>query len=611
MVVSIESVTRTSLSSYCSSPGFAKNFLRQSSLLGVLVFLVLCSRKAVECCPPSTSKPLVLRIRQLDGSIQRLQFQAKETTGSLNGISLEQVLQKSRDILELSMEGQEPHKECALQFGNHCFPLKMDGEGEEQMDKSLEELGIRHGSLLSIVPGIDSGNSTTPEKGGGLQQKKKTVDQKQPSSSSDRWDPYPELAKDYEKTVRQIERRKLTGGRLSFADLSKLHRALHVVEAQPTASLLRLYLCPVVAERFATASKTGSSLGARVALLFGTIHRERRDPKKLRHRTSLSSTTEVEEYCQVAKVKAVWEPPQKRKQEESSSRDSSLYDATELLQFARNERVMNVAQWLGLVPVGWMYSYPENRQASESGGGGNDEVTLPVFGLDVQAGAQLQIECMKRYGREEGQRFVTVAMHGPTGATEAFQLSDVTVQMVAENMLCLLKGDKRDQESDDCARGTSSSLPKRFVPTRYAILVDERETTTLDSVLCLVNTALLQQQGSFVGSNGSPSGVKSSNPYQLTKRTRKTLAQAATAAMAAVKSGTDKKESNKSSSACASLLELLCNFQILVALYEDLSQEDMKLLVETVRKFARGPKKGTTVDRSVLQRLQQVLNQDS
>ena len=304
---------------FCNARKFRLD-LRQKMSHSHFVSVVLLSLLFWAATTTATTTPLVLRIRQMDGSIQRIQFDEGQTTSSM---TLSDLL-KQRHLPAASSASSSQH--CVLKFGNICVTLNGDSlesvkEGDDDLEtlkqKSLEELGIRHGSLLTIA------TSDEKTKGGGLEQKKKSAKPGPTTgSSSDRWDPYPDIAKDYRTTLRQVERRKRSGGQLSFADLSELHRALHVVEAQPTASLLRLYLCPTVAERFATASKQQQQVSSkdgktttktvsvpRVALLLGTIHRERRNPKKVRAKTSLSSTTESEEYCHAAKVQAVWEPP--------------------------------------------------------------------------------------------------------------------------------------------------------------------------------------------------------------------------------------------------------------------------------------------------------------
>ena len=89
-----------------------------------------------------------------------------------------------------------------------------------------------------------------------------------------------------------------------------------------------------------------------------------------------------------------------------------------------------------------------------------EEDSLPVWGRDVHVGACQIIEKMKRLNdRQEGAKFVTLAMDANTGATEAFQLSDVSIQMVAEKMW----------------EGTEQG---RFVTTQHEIIVDGKETTS-------------------------------------------------------------------------------------------------------------------------------------
>ena len=252
-------------------------------------------------------------------------------------------------------------------------------------------------------------------------------------------------------------------------------------------------------------------------------------------------TTE-QEFCTVAKVQALWEPKNKKA-------------LLELLE-SKDSKEMKVASWLGLEPVGWIFRYQEDRH--------KDEDSLPVYAEDVQTGASLQICIMKANQKAEdrGARFVTLAMDGKTGATEAFQLSDVSVQMVAEDMIVV----------DPKKSG-------RFAPTRHGIIVDGQETRQLDAVLCLVNTAMLSHEGSFAGSTATMRKTGG-----LTKKARKSIAKTL-------------KDDEK-------LLEELCNFHSLVALYnEGLSEQDVEKLCELTRKRARGQKKGTIVDEELKEKL--------
>jgi hypothetical protein len=224
--------------------------------------------------------------------------------------------------------------------------------------------------------------------------------------------------------------------------------------------------------------------------------------------------------------------------------------------------VLTVASWLGLTPVGWIFSYTDSQSNDQ-------EDSLPVWGLDVWNGARLEIANMERNGREQGAKFCTLAMDANTGATEAFQLSNVSVQMVAEDMW-------------------DGKEPGRFVTTQHEIIVDGKETTQLDSVLCLVNTAMMRHEGSFAGRTVNT--VKKNG--SLTGKTKKTL-------LAAL----DKDESDH-----CSLLDALRDFNILMALDELLPSEDIEELCRLVRKWVRGQKRGTEVGSKLKLVLQSVLN---
>jgi hypothetical protein len=196
---------------------------------------------------------------------------------------------------------------------------------------------------------------------------------------------------------------------------------------------------------------------------------------------------------------------------------------------------------------------------------------LPVWGHDVWNGAHLQIANMKRNNREEGAKFVTLAMDANTGVTEAFQFSKVSVQMVAQDMW-------------------DGNEMSRFITTRHEIIVDGKETTQLDSVLCLINTAMLSHEGSFAGQTLNSVNKKNGS---LTKKTKERL-------LAAL-------EKDESGDRC-SLLDSLRDFNILMALDELLPLEDMEELCRLVRKWVRGQKRGTKVERKLKLVLQSVLN---
>jgi len=294
----------------------------------------------------------------------------------------------------------------------------------------------------------------------------------------------------------------------------------------------------------------------------GTLQRERVDKTPRKARTSLSSQTSDADYCTVAKVHAVWEPS--GQQQQNKAGNNQLYD-TNLAQslLTVHPRVSMIASYLGLVPVGWIFSHPDDRHHPT-----NDD-SLPVYGWDVQTGATLQIARMKEVGCVEGKPFVTLSMNANNGATEAFQISDVSVQMVHEGVLLV----------QDLTEN------KREVPTKYNVLINGKETKVLDSVLCLVNTAMLSHEGTYAGPSATSSVKK--NGSSLTNQAKKNLL------------------------GCLNddptLLQMLCDFNTLLVLDQSLSPEETEILCGAVKKWARGQKQGTKLDSKIKLRLRSIL----
>ena len=160
-------------------------------------------------------------------------------------------------------------------------------------------------------------------------------------------------------------------------------------------------------------------------------------------------------------------------------------------------------------------------------------------------------ENMEYNGREDGCQFITLALDSKTGATEAFQLSDVSVQMVAEGKL------------------TIPNESKRYIETIEPVVIDTKETSTLDSVLCLVNTAMLSHEGHLSGGSVK-SAVKKNGA--LTNKTKKEILQ-------------------KIDGDSEPLMASLCDFSILMALDRLIGNEEMKELCSLVKKYARGQRK--------------------
>jgi hypothetical protein len=218
-----------------------------------------------------------------------------------------------------------------------------------------------------------------------------------------------------------------------------------------------------------------------------------------------------------------------------------------------------------------MFSYAdENRH--------EDGDSLPVHGRDAVVGSKLEIETMKLLGREDGKQFITLALDGRVGATEAFQLSDVCVQMVAEGVLTSPVVDEE--------LGST-----RFLTLKDPVVVSGVETKQLDSVLLLVNTAMLSHVGLYSGGeNAPPGGNVKKNSGTLLSKTRKRIVAAL--------------ENNENRS---QVLKELCDFDVLMALDTMVAMDDMKELCELVKKYARGQKRGALLSDHLKLTLQSIL----
>lgn len=525
---------------------------------------------------------MVLRVRLADGSMEKIQVEE----GTEGKLTLEDVL-KPFDV----------PTDASVRIGATTTKISADPEA-----KNLEALNIKHGSMITVLP--PPKDPSTPASSFATRKASASA-----SSKGREWDPYPDLAKDYDSVVRQTKTKRSSRQGMSYNDISKLQSSLHVVDPQKEGPLKRLYMCRVSAERFynngvlkgaaSTKTKKGApKFGCRFGLLLGTIQRERVDRRPKKGRTSLSSQTSDSEYCTVAKVQAVWEPPSQR------SASDKLYDASlaaSLLEGKSNanaQRVLAIAKHLGLVPIGWIFSYRDDRLEEENSF--QTDGPQALFGLDVAVAGKLKAQNMKdaqqndksddnddddKYSRG-GDKFVTLAMDATTGATEAFQLSDVAVQMVHEDMF------------EKILEPTTKVKNPPMVPMRHAVLVDGSETKVLDSVLCLVNTAVLSHVGSYSGGSKGSAVKKSSGG--LTKKTKKVLLRAL-----------ENNDSNQ-------FLQEICDFNILMALDELLSAqssskasivcEETELLCGLVKKWARGQKQGTTIDSKFKMRLKTYLS---
>jgi len=498
---------------------------------------------------------MIIRVRLGDGSMEKLSI----PKGTEDTMTLKQVLSSVEGV-----ESEENPKKKAKGVS-----LRIGSKNVKDTSQTLSSLGIKHGSLITVIP---------PPVDKEKLKKEKEEQLLSAASNSDRFDPFPDLARDYKSALRKTKARRTGSGGMSYGDIARMQSSFHVVEPQPKGPIERVYMCASSAERFQSnclvtkkpkkkGEKATTAIQNRVALLLGTTNRERVDTKPVKVRTSLSSSPADRDYCNVIKVHALYEPPQT---------PSSTYDCKELMKWSDQsptmKRVINVASQLGLEPVGWIFTYDKPRHDEKKG---DDNGALPVWGSDVKTGASLQISKMKNAkDRAEGAKFTTLAMDATVGATEAFQLSDVCVQMVAENIL-----------GDEVERHLSTKIP---------IIVDSKETKKLDSVLCLVNTAMLTHEGMH---SGSSSNTKKVNPLKkngtLTIKTKKKLLDAL-----------NKYDATKATN---NLFEILSDFNVLVGLDPMIPPTDMSEICRLVKKWARGQRRGTFMDEKRILLLKSVL----
>ncbi|KAL7494409.1 hypothetical protein ACHAWT_003133 [Skeletonema menzelii] len=529
----------------------------------------------------SAAGTTIIRVRTVDGSVMRVPLSDDGSSSTISSI----LRTAGIDLDAVDSEGKGSVKCQVGPPGCQTDVLDLSPNGKDR-DTTAKELGLKHGSMITILP------PPMP--------KKKQVEassSQDENENSNRFDPFPDLAKSTSFSAANRRARAMSRGvsrGMTYGDISRVRSTMHTVEAQPTGSLNRVYVCQVGAARFqnhcvvqstkkkpnGNTTKKGQDLNTienRVALLFGTINRERLDQSRKVARTSLSSTRDDQKMCEVAKVHAIWEPPMQKPMIKGKHYDEDCLLSTYIRDSQDTsaketpaDRAIRVAGWLGLQPVGWIFSYADEDRHE-------DGDALPVHGRDAVVGAKLQIETMKRRGREEGRKFITLSLDGRIGAAEAFQLSDVCVQMVAENVLSPPIVDEKLQST-------------RFLTLKDPVVVSGEETKRLDSVLLLVNTAMLSHVGLYSGGMNAPIGgnVKKTSGALLGK-TRKRILEAL---------------ENKGGS---ELLAELCDFDILLAIDALIGKEESEKLCSIVRKYARGQKKGTVVGEQLKLTLRSIL----
>ena len=588
------------------------------TIISTLVFAV------ASAAPPT----VVIRIRTIDG-IRRVPLPNDDTTSTLSSILASAGVALGDDDCA--------NLKCRLDLDRSCAVQTSNGEvldlspNSADKHKTAAELGLTHGSMITI---FSPPKSTSTDKSIIMTSTTTSNPRRRDEQHVNRYDPYPDLAKSKSYSTASRRARALSRGvsrGMTYGDISKVRSALHVVEPQSKGPLSRVYVCQVGAAKFqnhclvksntTTNNKQQSTIARkkkkndvddvnsnmrvenRVALLFGTINKEAMDKGRntKKARTSLSSPRSDELTCEVAKVHAVWEPPFQKPNgrnydgdcllsnyctPESQKGEHSSPLPTTLTKETHTDRAIRIASWLGLHPIGWIFSYADEDRHE-------DGDALPVHGRDAVIGSKLQIETMKRRGREEGCKFVTLALDGRVGATEAFQLSDVCVQMVAEGVLPSSYPNNNIDANDEKSKSST-----RFLALNDPVIVSGEETKQLDSVLLLVNMAMLSHVGMYSGGSNAPMGgnVKR-NSGELLLKTRKRILSALTV--------DGNNIDNKSNG--GGVLKELCDLDVLMALDLLIGKKDSEKLCKLVRNYARGQKKGTVLDDHLKLVLQTVL----
>lgn len=532
----------------------------------------------------------IVRIRLPNGTIQRYAIPKRQL--QLETMTVAQLLQSL---------GIAHAKTTTVPTTNYSITVKNPGLDEHRYDihQTLSNLSISHGTLLTL-------SSITPK----LKTKSIVSDQTKAGKTDDsseqqqkrRFDPFPELARDYKTAQRKAQIARVRKSSSSFTDLSTLRDALHVVEPQTQGSIQRVYMCERSARSFfqniiaaAAVSKGRPRPSYRTAaFLFGTITRERKEthPSRRPAKTSLSSSSrEPEEYVSAVRVHAVYEPP------------TIMSSCTALSLENIPDRVFHVAGYLGMVPVGWIFSYDDDGQDATNEGTSKqtNDKEVPISKENIILASHLQIQNMKNKHNQNMEStssssfcWVTLAMKSASGETEAFQISDVTVQMAAEEML-LLTPDVSEVNADD----------PRHIRTKFPIIIDGKEIKTLDIVLCLINTAMLSHKGAYSGVQRGDSdtivqAVKRRSG-DLTTKTRKAILQALTSSS----TGGNSNNNNKND---AAFFETVCEFSTLLALDCLLQPEESQKLCTLVRKWSRGQRQSTTLDETLKRRLLSILS---
>ena len=112
-----------------------------------------------------------------------------------------------------------------------------------------------------------------------------------------------------------------------------------------------------------------------------------------------------------------------------------------------------------------------------------EDLPMPFMNSkDVLTATKLQLQSMKYFGSNIGQHFITLSLDCDTGSTEAFQISDVTVQIMSEGII---------------PKDGQKTIDNRYLDTSEPLLINGQESNKLDTVLSIINTAMISHIGTL------------------------------------------------------------------------------------------------------------------
>jgi hypothetical protein len=507
---------------------------------------------------------MILRVRSPNGSLQRLKL-----TREIQKMTIAELLQSLGHLEQTNKK--DARTACATPA------VQLDGTPVASLESLVSELpNIQHGSLLTILQ-----SSIAKEKEETAKTKKSVTAKGNSKTNGGVFDeeddkhgnddasfvPFPDLAKRWNDRRYRATNNK--NKPTSYAALSAYRDATvhRIDEVSQPKRIEQVYICPAIARRFVdtaaddeSSSSDSSSLSSDGALILGTIGRQH----KTKPRHSLDDNTHKSTL--IAKSHALVMPCEEK-----------------------DDVWKDVAAYLGLQVIGWMVASTAN-----------DDGALWPTNTAILRAARYQINVMRKAQQQQGgtpfEGFCTIAMDRSSGATEVYQLTDVTVQMAAEGLFHDIIPNNNDNTGRTTATTTESPPPDQLT-TKHPIWVDGGESTSLDTLLCLVNTAVVSHTGWYTKTKRT---VKKNNG-RLTKATRTKL-------LAALLQDDDNNDD-------AVALDLLCDFDLLVALVRMLRQrpgqppptddddDDGRELCQTVQQFAKGRKRTTKLNPALRQRI--------